>query len=509
MKHTLYKSVLALTIGGFLLTSTGCKKLEDFGDTNVNPLTSTEPITAALLSNAENGLGGIIAGTATGGVRAGLYVQYFAETQYTDASLFSEPIVDFGIYQTVLNDLQVIINRNSTPATAVKDVAYGSNANQIATATILKSYYLWTLTDRWGDIPYSEALKGAANTIPKFDKQEDVYTYLLRDLKAGIAGFDNGLAVKGDIIYDGDQAKWKKLANSLRMQIALRMSKRFPAAGGTAANEFAAAVTDPNGYISSNADNAVLNYPGGAQYVHPWYNIYDGRSDYAYSKTLADIVNNMNDNRGTSFGGVGTPFPYGLTRAQATSAAAPAPSAYALVLADHNDNTPLVVVAASYGLLAHAEAVERNWVPGDAKTLYDAGVTASFAQWGDAGAITVLTGKGEYNTGVGGGTDIGRAAAFPTVLAGQSAVTTTKLERLALQQYLAYYPDGIQGWSNWRRTNMPVLKPTTNATNSGKGIPRRYRYGITESNTNATNLAEAVARLSGGDEVSSRIWWDL
>ena len=509
MKYTLYKSVLALTVGGFLLASTGCKKLEDFGDTNSNPLTSTEPITAALLTNAENGLGGIVAGIGIGGVRAGLYVQYFAETQYTDVSAFSEPNSDFGIYQGVIQDLQEIINRNTNPATATKVLGSGSNANQIAVATILKSYYLWTLTDRWGDIPYTEALKGAAIIAPKFDKQEVVYLGLLADLKSAIPMFDGGLAAQGDVIYSGNAAQWKKVANTLRMQIALRMSKRYPAPGGIAATEFAAAVGDPAGYITTNADNFTLRYPGGAAYKHPWFNTYDGRSDYGYSKTLSDIVNNLGDNRGASFGGTGSPFPYGLTRAQATSNAAPAPGSYALVLAEHNDNTPLVIQAASYGLLAHAEAVERNWVPGNAKALYDAGVTASFDQWNDAGAATVLANKADYNTGVGGGTDIGRSAAFPNVLVGQSAVTTTKLERLALQKYLAYYPDGVQGWSSWRRTNFPVLVPTTNASNSGKGIPRRYKYGVTESNTNATNLAEAVARLSGGDQVNSRIWWDL
>ncbi len=509
MKYTLYKSVLALTVGGFLLASTGCKKLEDFGDTNSNPLTSTDPITAALLTNAENGLGGIVAGTGVGGVRAGLYIQYFAETQYTDAGLYSEPNSDFGIYQTVIQDLQEIINRNTNPLTASKVLGSGSNANQIAVATILKSYYLWTLTDRWGDIPYSEALKGAANTTPKFDKQEDVYMGLLADLKTSITMFDAGLAVQGDILYSGNADKWKKLANTLRMQIALRMSKRYPAPGGIAATEFAAAVASPAGYITTNADNLTLRYPGGAAYKHPWYNIYDGRSDYAYSKTLADILNNLGDNRSSKFAGPGSPFPYGLTRAQATSSAAPAPGVYALVLADHNANSPLVIQGASYGLLAHAEAVERNWVTGSAKTLYDAGVTASFDQWSSTGAATVIAGKADYNAGVGGGTDIGRSTAFPSVLVGQSAVTTTKLDRIALQKYLAYYPDGVQGWSSWRRTNFPVLVPTSNATNSGKGIPRRYKYGITESNTNPTNLAAAVARLSGGDEVNSRIWWDL
>ena len=232
MKYTLYKSVLALTVGGFLLASAGCKKLEDFGDTNKNPLTSTEPITAALLTNALNNLGGVVTGTGTGGTRAGLYIQYFAETQYTDASSYSEPNSDFGLYSGPIQDLQSIINRNTDVVTAPKVLGSGSNANQIAVATILKSYFLWTLTDRWGDIPYSEALKGAANIAPKFDKQEAVYMGLLADLKSAIPMFDNGPEAQGDIIYKGNAAKWKKLANSLRMQIALRMSKRYPTAAG-------------------------------------------------------------------------------------------------------------------------------------------------------------------------------------------------------------------------------------------------------------------------------------
>src|SRR5687767_16012215 len=105
------------------------------------------------------------------GTRGGLYAQMFSETQYTETSLYAEPKIDFdGIYSGPLMDLQNIIDYNSDPETAAKAAANGSNKNQIATARILKAYYYWILTDQYGDIPYSEALKGEGNT--KFDTQQ-------------------------------------------------------------------------------------------------------------------------------------------------------------------------------------------------------------------------------------------------------------------------------------------------------------------------------------------------
>ena len=60
----------------------------------------------------------------------------------------------------------------------------------IAVAKIVKSFIYWTLTDAWGDIPYSQALQGAGNLTPKFDKQEDIYFGMLKELKEAVNGFD-------------------------------------------------------------------------------------------------------------------------------------------------------------------------------------------------------------------------------------------------------------------------------------------------------------------------------
>lgn len=513
MKKILFRNAGFILAAGLILSS--CSKLEDFGDTNVNPLAATDPITGALLTSAQiNTIPFLSSGGSTGAgssLRPGLFVQYFSETQYTETSLYQEPKLEFGIYHTGLMDLQRIIDLNSDAADAPKYAASGSAANQIAVAKILKSYIVWTLTDKWGDIPYAEAMGGkkTGNLTPKYDTQESIYKAMIADLTSAVEGFDGGPAVKGDIYFGGNAAKWKKVANTLRMMMAMRLSKVYPGAGEYAATEFSAAATDPAGFMTSNADNMVCDFPANSPYKHPWYLIYDGRNDYAYSKTLADILSNMADQRRSKFASAGNSFAYGLLRADASVI-----TGYATVLANKQENADVIIIGAAPSLLTLAEGVERGWVTATAtgytaQQAYEAGVRASFEQWGlpDANATSVLTGPGNYVTGAGGGANIGNTVAF-NQLPGQTAVTTTALQRIALQMYLAHYPDGIQAWSNWRRTNFPTLVPTTFAVNAGKGIPRRYVYGNNEYGTNQANVAEAVGRLTGGDQVDSKIWWD-
>jgi hypothetical protein len=163
------------------------------------------------MANVQSGMGGYAAS-----VRPGLYGQYFAETQYTDASLYSLPQIEFsGEYAGPLQDLQVIIEKNES-----------NNMSQVA--KILQQYIFWTITDRWGDVPYSEALLGVKNANPKYDRQEDIYKGMIAALTKAATSFDAS-AIKGDLIYGGDAASWKRAANSLRMLMSLQLSKRFPA----------------------------------------------------------------------------------------------------------------------------------------------------------------------------------------------------------------------------------------------------------------------------------------
>ncbi len=504
MKNKIYKYYTIAAGIAIIFLAQGCGKLENFGNINNNPLGVTTPITGALITDAESQLGEIVCGLGAGGTKCGLYCQYFSETQYLDASKYALQNLEFSDpYATSLADLQTVINKNSDPLTSGTVSTSGSNANQIAIAKILKSYIMWTVTDRWGDVPYSQALTGAANTNPAYDKQSDIYAKLLVELKSAINGFDAGLTVKGDIIYQGNPVKWKKVANSLRMLIALRMSKRYPTPSEPAAAEFASAFSDPNGYIETNDDNFTLSYPGGS-YNNVWYNTYQARTDYAYCKTFADALNKMNDTRTAAFANGNVPVAYG---------GGTPPNGYSLVLADSKRTTssPIYIVTAAATLLAIAEAAELKWIPttaNTAQTYYNNGVTQSFIQWGLVIPPTYLTGSfANYQAGIGAGT-IGQNP-YNTISDTANATTTTKLQRIALQRWIALYPDGVQGWCEWRRTGFPNISPTKFASNSPKfEIPRRFAYGQREYNLNPANLQEAVNRLPGGDNQLSHVWWD-
>lgn len=489
------KKLFKINLVLFLCISlAGCAKFNDFGDTNVDPNRTLVPSTNALLTNV---LGNI--STRTVQTSPGYFAQYFAETQYPTASLYALPQFNMDIiYAGALEDIQKIIDFNSDPKTAAiaagNNFVNGSNANQIATARILKAYYYWTITDSWGDIPYSEALKFPL-TQPKFDKQEDVYKDMIKELTEAVDQFDGGNIFKGDIVYNGDVSKWKKFANSLRMLMALRLSKRFPGAGDYAAQQFNAALNSPAGYISSNADNFKVSYPGGAL-PNPWNGQYaGGRKDIGEAEPFVNLLLSLSDARQTAFkyGSSNIGVPYGRDRIYMNTVWGAIFDAdqWARVLgaAYRADNSAVNVVHASMVYFARAEAKLIGWTSEAAtpEQLYNSGINASFTMWD----LTSAQASAYYNG--------------PNVLYTNG---TNQLQKIQLQRYIALYPDGIQGWSEWRRTNVPVLIPAIDALNGGV-IPRRLVYGPNDYNTNGTNVKAAVALLSNGDTEKSRVWWDL
>lgn len=169
-------------------------------------------------------------------------------------------------------------------------------------------------------------------------------------------------------------------------------------------------------------------------------------------------------------------MPYGLMRDDAIAFSGTVNGNISRPFATRSKTAPVVIVSAASVLLAQAEAVERGWwtsAPKTAQQYYEDGVSASFAQWGASGAASYLSGAANYSTGAGGGTNIGNSSAFPSIV-GADANTTTSLQRIQLQRYLASFGDGIQAWAEWRRTGVPNLKPTAYGTNDPKEIPRRY-----------------------------------
>lgn len=473
---TAYVAVLLLLLGA----SCG-----DFGDMNVSPNASTVPLTSALLSNAQTALGGSVVGGAN--FQAGLYCQYFSETQYTDNSLYSAVDLNWGPEMFgSMNDLQNIIDINTDPTTAAVAALQGSNANQIAIARILKAYRFSILSDRYGDVPYFQALKG--ETQPLIDSQEDVYNDLFKELKEATEQFDNNGPVKGDIVFGGDNEKWKKFANSLRLILALRISEVNATLGAT---EFNNALNGEGGVFESNSDNVALTYPGGA-FSNPWFAL---GADQGVSELVSTFLNQDNDLRKNAFGNVVggnlKGFPYGLTRDQAIAwNAVPANSGWSLILNDvfRAQASTLFILTYADVLLARAQAAHYGWTAENVNTMYTEALRASWQQWG-----------------------VYDVTAFNVYMADPDIALTgpTENEKIATQRWLTFYPNGTQGWSEWRRTGYPVLTPTPEAVNPTGTIPVRFPFPSVEYNYNKTNIEAAVQRMGGSDKEIDHVWWDV
>lgn len=475
--------IKALSASCLLAVASSCN-LTDFGDINKNPNSISVPVTSALLTNA---LFDFDTPSSTGSLRGALYCQYFAETQYTETSLYAIPQLAWdGIYAGSMYDLQNIINSNTDPATATYAGLNGSNNNQIALARILKAYRYLSMTDSWGDIPVSEALQGKVK--PKYDTQQEIYTLLFKELKEAVSQFDGGVVPKGDIVHSGNLTRWKKFANTVRLVMALRISKVDPTNGKA---QFLDALASPGGVIEANEDNTALTYPGGT-YKNPWFVLYDGRKDYAISDVFANILTASQDQRAKVMGqnnskGELVSFPYGLTRDDAVIYAnGHADYSFILDQSLRQANSTSQILTAAHAYLARAEAAQLGWTSENAQNMYSKGIEMSWRQWG-----------------------VFDQAKFTTFLASANvALTDNALSKIQLQRYVAFFPNGHMGWAEWRRTGVPALVPSSKATNSSKKIPRRYVYGANEPTLNGENFNAAIGRLTGGDSQDAKVWWD-
>ena len=480
--HKIKYSALAV-----LLLAASCTDVKEFGDTNISPNSPAQPSTSSLLTGAlaSNGFG---IGATTGSANAmapNMYVQHFGDVTYIEESRYKTVFWNYaGFYTGPLNNLVTIINLNTDAVNKVAAAANGSNANQIATARILKAFLFLHITDRWGDIPYSQALKGNTNFTPAFDKQQDIYKDLFKELKEAAAQFDGGATVKGDVLFSGNIAKWKKFAASTRAIMALRMSKIDAASGKT---EFASAIAD--GVLASNADNVTYKYLKDANYEHPLYNNYitTNRKDFAVSNTFVDYLVKATDPRLAAFADKATAtatfkgVPYGVFppawKAQDVSLAATA--------VRPQDGSVNIMTYAQM-LFSQAEAIKLGWITGDAKKTYEDAIKASMQQWG------VYT-----------------DAAFATYIAGTDVAYTDakSLELIGTQKWIALFYQGFEAWAEWRRTGFPALTPTAKPLNVSGKIPRRMAYPTSETTLNKTNYDAAVAR-QGADTQDTKVWWD-
>ena len=129
-------------------------------------------------------------------------------------------------------------------------------------AHVLEAYTLMTAVDLWGDVPYSEANMaddlGSGGFNPNPDDDEDLYDNVILLLDQAITELNTVNSTTpnvNDIYYDGTTTPWIKLANTIKLQAYLNL--RLTRDVATDVNTILA---DPNNYISSAADDFVLQF---------------------------------------------------------------------------------------------------------------------------------------------------------------------------------------------------------------------------------------------------------
>ena len=467
-----------------LVSMAACKK---FGDINVDPTqpNPNELKTRYLLSSVEQGIAGVVFSINSGNH----YVQYLSEGPYPGASLYTGKNFNWnGFYTGGLYDLEQII-KYVDAQDPVADEGNGSYANQKAVANILKSFFMIHMTDRWGAIPYSEALKGGDNLSPKYDSQEDVYNDVFTVLAGAVSSIDEAATgVAGDLLLGGDMLLWKKFANTLRMKMALTISKVNPTKGAT---EFTAAMNASGGVLASNSDNIEWNYIDDPSYYNPWYNNYTigNRNDYAISKTLTDYMQPKSDprlgvyaeNLGTTASPVYKGLPYG------SAAAVNIPNAYSRIGDAFRDKTsPARIFNYPQVLFMMAEAAKIGYIAGgdaQAAIYYQQAIQASFEM------------NGVYD-----------APGFGAYYAQVVYSPATGLQQIINEKWVHNYLNGYEAWNDWRRTGFPVLAPAVDAVDT-RGIPLRQGYPVNEGSLNEDNYKAAVA-AQGTDDNYTALWWD-
>lgn len=474
MNNTLNKSIFIFII---LFFNIGCS---DFGEINDSSNQITEVPTATLISGGIKSISDVIGSDV--GV---LYAQMMSETHFTEASRYAEGHFDFNEWYTgPLANLEEVIRLNTDEKTKEQVQLSGANQNQIAVARILKAYFYQSMTDRWGPIPYADALQGAANFKPKYDAQELIYHHLFVELAEAVAQIEEaGKALKGDFLFEGDMHRWKQFANTLRLVMALRLSEVDPLKGET---EFKEALNASGGVLTAVEDNILYPYLEDTNHHNPWYQRFEYRTDFAISAPLVQQMQATNDPRLKNYADLARDtsaivgMPYGIANAgDISNADISLPNSNYVKAKD----MPLPIFTYAQVMFSKAEAAYRGWIDGDAATMYHDAIAASMAQW-----------KVEDSTFV-----------------HQVGVTwddAKALKLIGVQKWVALYTQGFEAWAEWRRLDYPALLPAPDALNPSGQIPRRQGYPLSEQEWNSANYQVAVGLLGEEDALDTRLWWD-
>ncbi|WP_069659000.1 SusD/RagB family nutrient-binding outer membrane lipoprotein [Arcticibacter eurypsychrophilus] len=405
-------------------------------------------------------------------------------------------------YYNYIRDLNEIIT--------VADAQKLNNYKGIA--LVLRSWMFQNLTDLYGPIPFREAASSKTTGInkPKYEQQEVVYAGLLNDLEEAVTLMGTSKeTVIGDIMFAGDQIRWKKFATGMTLRLLMRQSGKV-----NPTSKMTAILANPSKYplFQSHEDQAALQYLGDRlENEMPFYR--GSNSDYGISTRISANLNNylstLNDSRLFVLAipaSVDNKY-HGAVNGTGDWDDPAKYSAPGMLWAPRQYNDELASPTAAQSVFYSyseeqfilAEAAEKGFISGgstSAATYYHNGISDQFsyyasripANYSFPKPADIVAGADYYaQTGV--------------VYTG---TTDQKLRKIYLQKWISLFLNGFEAWSEWRRTGFPNIQ--VGPVSSGY-VPVRCLYPADEQRINEANYQEAVSWL-GADDMKSKVWWD-
>ncbi|MBC9929363.1 SusD/RagB family nutrient-binding outer membrane lipoprotein [Chitinophaga qingshengii] len=365
--------------------------------------------------------------------------------------------------------------------------------NSEAVALTLWAWLFQNLTDIYGDIPYQDALRGyPENQLQnRFDPQQDIYRDLIAKLDTAnrlfVTNGSKGVEQGDDLLFNSvavpaNIIKWKKLCNSLRLRLLMRIAHKSPEARQELGNMLAA--PDKYPVMANNDESAVLKYTNIKPFQNPFFSArdYDFNGDRALSTFFADKLTSWNDPRlpvwcKKASDGVYRGIPSGYKPEQFDQVT----NIVAATLNADLKKSNLIGTIMTYAEveLIRAEAIMRGYATGNAQTAYENGVKASVTFWNVPVPADFLTRPG-------------------------IAFNNTP-EQVLTQKYFALFFNDMQQWFEYRRTGFPVL-PRGEGIPADRNMPARMKFPIIVQTINAANYQNVVQAM-GGDEIATKVWW--
>lgn len=497
MKKYIKKLSVACMAAAVMSTSVGCT--DSFKEINTDPDNAIEVPNGSLLA----------------------YVQYFTSACFYDRWFaLDEPMTFCGYvskqsyidesryqYRTGVQDSNwSYIYRTMNNIMDIQGRATES-PNLMNVAKVMEVHVMQIATDRWRDVPYSDAIKMDEGVLnPTYDTQEQIYPALLAKLKEAADGFaeGGGDSLNGDLLFGGDVVKWQKYCNSMRLRLAIRISGVDAALAKSTIEEV---LGNPEKYpiMEDNDDNAFFYWQGSdSNYYEPVADAYRTRkTEFVASDVMVDYMNTNKDPRiGVYFTPTpssqiegdedytdGTPVYRGYTIGAKDNAVAKLYSVWGYRYGqDLGGFSPWMRVAEVYFHIAEAKMLGYNVgnYAATAEEAYNKAVELSLEEneVSDADAAAYLAGAGKFD-----GT----------------------IKKIWYEEWVAMFKQGMEGWSLYRRTGTPetmYIAPGRPAQYANHNVPPlRSPYPSTERTLNSANNApfdaEVVDNLWG-----KPMWWD-